>query len=66
MFFIILQYINKTKTDIMTTFKNTTMTDIVAKTSFKWDSLEADLLLTGMNCGLTFIKSYKMAKELSK
>ena len=42
MFFIILQYINKTKTDIMTTFKNTTMTDIVAKTSFKWDSLEAD------------------------
>ena len=50
----------------MTTFKNTAMTEIVAKTSFKWDSFEAKLLLNCMSYGLTFIKSYKIAKQLSK
>lgn len=50
----------------MTTLKNTTMTQIIAKTSFKKGSLEANLLLTGMNAGNSFIKSFIMVKALSK
>lgn len=43
----------------MTTLQNTTTSDIIKKTSFKKGSLEAELLITGMNCGFTFIQSYK-------
>ena len=50
----------------MTTLSNTTMRDIIAKTSFKYGSLEAELLLTGMNCVYTFIEAYKMTKQLTK
>ena len=50
----------------MTTLSNTTMKNVVEKTSFKYGSLEAELLLTGMNCGLSFIKSYQIAKALTK
>ena len=49
----------------MTTLQNTTIADIIKKTSFKKDSIQADLLITGMNAGLTFIKSFKMAKVLT-
>ena len=54
------------KTSIMTTLSNTTMRNVIAKTSFNYNSLEADLLLTGMNCGFSFIKAFKIAKQLSK
>ena len=50
----------------MTTLQNTTMRNVVAKTSFKYDSLQANLLLTGMNCGFSFIQSYKNAILLTK
>jgi hypothetical protein len=50
----------------MTTLQNTTIRNIVAKTSFKQDSLQANLLLTCMNCGFSFIQSYKFAILLSK
>jgi len=50
----------------MTTLKNSTILEIISKTSFKPYSLAADLLITGMNCGFSFILSYKMAKQLSK
>jgi hypothetical protein len=56
----------QTKTNIMTTLSNTTMRNVIAKTSFNYNSLEADLLLTGMNCGFSFIKAFKIAKQLSK
>ena len=50
----------------MTTLSNTTIKNVVSKTSFKHNSLQANLLITGMNCGLSFIKSYKIAKALTK
>ena len=50
----------------MTTLQNTTIRNVVAKTSFNYGSLESDLLLTGMSAGLTFIKSYIIAKALTK
>lgn len=50
----------------MITLSNTTRKNIIEKTSFKLNSLEADLLITGMNCGYTFIQSFKMVKQLSK
>ena len=49
----------------MTNLSNTTIKKIIAKTSFKEKSLEADLLITAMNCGFSFIKSYKIAKLLT-
>ena len=50
----------------MTTLSNTTIKNIISKASFKEGSLKANLLITGMNCGFSFIKSYKIAKELTK
>ena len=50
----------------MTTLQNTTIKNIISKTSFKPYSLGADLLIAGMNCGFTFITSFKLAKQLSK
>ena len=50
----------------MTNLQNTTISEIISKTSFKQYSLGSDLLITGMNCGFTFIQAYKMAKQLSK
>ena len=50
----------------MTTLSNTTIRNVIAKTSFNYNSLEADLLLTGMNCGFSFIKAFKVAKQLAK
>tara|TARA_R110002167_G_scaffold255279_1_gene461679 strand:- start:323 stop:475 length:153 start_codon:yes stop_codon:yes gene_type:complete len=50
----------------MTTLLNTTMENVIAKTSFNYNSLEADLLITGMSCGFSFIKAFKVAKQLSK
>jgi len=49
----------------MTTLQNTTIKNVISKTSFKPNSIEANLLLTGMNCGFSFIKSYKLAKALT-
>lgn len=49
----------------MTTLQNTTINEIISKTSFEKGSLKANLLLTGMNCGFTFIKSFIIAKQLS-
>ena len=46
----------------MTTLQNSTISEIISKTSFKQYSLGSDLLITGMNYGFT----YKMAKQLSK
>jgi hypothetical protein len=50
----------------MTTLQNTTIKNVISKTSFKPNSLQANLLLTCMNCGFSFIKSFKLAKELTK
>jgi len=50
----------------MTTLSNTTIKDIIAKTSFQEGTLKADLLITGMNCGFSFIQSYKNAILLTK
>ena len=50
----------------MTTLKNTTIKNIIEKTSFKKDGLQANLLITGMNCGFTFIQSFKNSKLLTK
>jgi hypothetical protein len=50
----------------MTTLYNTTIKNIIEKTSFEKDSLRAKLLITCMGCGFSFIKSFKMAKQLTK
>jgi hypothetical protein len=50
----------------MTTLLNTTLRDIISKTSFNYGSLEADLMLTSMNCGYGFIKAYVMAKSIQR
>ena len=50
----------------MTTISNTTRAKIIAKTSFKYNSLESELLITLMTCDLSFIKAFKIAKQLSK
>ena len=49
----------------MTTLQNTTIKNVISKTSFKPNSIQANLLLTGMNCGFSFIESFKMAKLLT-
>ena len=48
----------------MTTLSNTTMRDIIAKTSFEYGSLESDLMITSMGCGYSFIKAYIMSKSI--
>jgi hypothetical protein len=53
------------KQNIMTTLQNTSIKNVISKTSFKPNSIEANLLLTGMNCGFSFIKSFKLAKALT-
>lgn len=49
----------------MTTLQNTTIRDIISKTSFKQGSLEAELLITLMASGFNFIQSIRMAKKLT-
>ena len=50
----------------MTTLLNTTMENVIAKTSFNYNSLEAELLITLMTYEFSFIKAFKIAKQLSK
>jgi len=50
----------------MTTLQNTTMENVISKTSFEPNSLEAELLIKLMSSGFTFITSFKFAKQLSK
>ena len=50
----------------MTTLLNTTMENVIAKTSFNYNSLEAELLITLMTCELSFIKAFKIAKQLAQ
>lgn len=61
---VYLYKFNNQNRQIMTTLSNTTMRDIVAKTSFEYGSLEADLMITSMGCGYSFIKSYIMSKSI--
>jgi hypothetical protein len=49
----------------MTTLRNYTIKEIINKTSFKQGSLSANILLTAMNSGISFIKAFKMAKQLT-
>ena len=49
----------------MTTLQNTTYENVISKTSFKQDGLEAELLIALMTNGFTFITSFKLAKQLS-
>lgn len=51
---------------IMTTLSNTTMKNVIAKTSFEYGSLESDLMICAMGSGYTFIQAYKMSKTLQR
>lgn len=49
----------------MTTLQNTTMRNVISKTSFKQGSLEAELLIILMASGFNFIQSFRMTKKLT-
>lgn len=50
----------------MTTLENTTITDIIKKTSFKFGSGQAQLLLQLMAHGRSFIQALRMTKIMYK
>jgi|AntAceMinimDraft_12_1070368.scaffolds.fasta_scaffold239087_2 hypothetical protein len=46
----------------MTTLSNTTISKVIAKTSFKKNSVEGDLLILLMAQGRNFITAFKMVR----
>lgn len=46
----------------MTTLSNTTIADVIAKTSFKQNTVEGNLLILLMAQGKSFITAFKMVR----